>query len=220
MSIEALVLAVMSALRPAGLGAVSALLASPRPTRPLAAFVAAGLTMSVVSGVIVVTALHGVRVETGTSTVNAIIELSGGTAALGFAVGFASGRVQMGARAGRGDGDSGLVQRLRNPSARVAAGAGVLTHLPGLFYLLGLNAIASKDPGFVDGIIEVLIFDAIWLTIPVTALVFSVRNPVAVQDLIARASAWTHRHERTLLTIAFIGVGAYFTAHGIYDLLT
>ena len=48
---------------------------------------------------------------------------------------------------------------------------GVATHLPGLLYLLGLNEIARGDPPLVEGLLAVLVFDAIWLTIPFCALV-------------------------------------------------
>ena len=80
----------------------------------------------------------------------------GGVAALGFAAGMAAGRMPSpGAGSRRGDrvtppGERELITRLRNPSIGLAIGAGIATHLPGLFYLLGLNAIADLRPGFVS----------------------------------------------------------------------
>ncbi len=219
MSVEALALAVLSALRPTALAAVYALLAAPRPSRPLAAYTIAGLASSIVGGVVVVAVLHGVRVETGTSTANAVIELVGGAAALGFAAAIVSGRWQTGSRTTRTPGDSRLVRRLREPSMRIAAGAGIATHLPGLFYLLGLNAIAAGDPPLAQGIVSVLIFDAIWLAIPIGALVVSVRRPADVRDAVGRVSAWMHSRQRAILTLALIVVGAYFTTRGVIDLL-
>ena len=68
-----------------------------------------------------------------------------------------------------------MAANVRNPSLRVAAAAGVATHLPGLLYLLGLNAIADGDPPLVEGLLAVLVFDAIWLAIPFWALV--VKHP-------------------------------------------
>ena len=98
------------------------------------------------------TALHGVRVETGKSTVYSLVALIGGVAALGFAAGMAAGRMPSpGSRIRRERvtpaGERDLIARLRHPSLGLAIGAGVLTHLPGLFYLLGLNAIADLRPG-------------------------------------------------------------------------
>ena len=82
------------AVRPTALASVYALLASSAPARPLAAYTIASLASSAFFGAIVVLVLNGVRLETGTSTVNAVIELAGGAAALGFAAGLATGRIR------------------------------------------------------------------------------------------------------------------------------
>ena len=163
--------------------------------------------------------LHGVRLETESSTVNAVIELAGGGAALGFAAGIATGRIRGGTRGEQAKGDSRAVGELRNPTLRVAAAAGVATHLPGLLYLLGLNAIARGDPPLVDGLLAVLVFDVIWLTIPFCALVASIRRPEVVRAAIGRASAWMLSHERAILILVFSVVGAYFTIRGSLDLV-
>ena len=218
MSLEALALAVVCAIRPTALASVYALLSSPKPERPLAAYTIAGLASSAIAGAIVVLVLHGVRLETGTSTVNAVIELAGGAAALGFAAGIVTGRLGV-PRGEHSKGDSRLAGRLRNPSLRVAAAAGVVTHLPGLLYLLGLNAIADGAPPLVEGLLAVLVFDAIWLAIPFCALVVSIRRPEAARATIGRISAWMVNHERAALTLVFSAVGAYFTTRGSLDLL-
>lgn len=218
MTVQALALALLCAVRPAALAAVYALLSSSRPTRPLAAYTIAGAISSVVAGAIVVAGLHGVRLETGTSTVNAVVELALGAASLVVAAGVASGRLRSASLGSHGDGDSRLSGRLRGPSMRVAAGAGVATHLPGLLYLLGLNSIADSDPPLLDGLLAVLIFDAIWLAIPFSALVVSIRRPDAAREAVGRISAWMLEHERAMLTVVFGLVGAYFTAKGVLDL--
>ena len=106
-----------------------------RPTRSPA------WRFSAIAGAIVVLALHGVRLQTGSSTVNA-----GDRACAAEARRWASPQASPPAgyelappkrtirRA-----DSRVVGELRNPTLRVAAAAGVATHLPGLLYLLGLN---------------------------------------------------------------------------------
>ena len=219
MSLEALALAVVCAFRPTALASVYALLSSSTPSRPLAAYTIAGLASSAIAGAIVVLVLHGVRLETGTSTVNAVIELAGGAAALGFAAGIATGRIRRAPRSEPSKGDSRLVGHLRNPSLRVAAAAGVATHLPGLLYLLGLNAIADGAPPLIEGLLAVLVFDAIWLAIPFCALVVSIRRPEAARAAIGRVSTWMLNHERAGLTLVFSVVGAYFTTRGSLDLL-
>ena len=115
-------------------------------------------------------------------------------------------------------GERDLIARLRHPSLGLAIGAGVLTHLPGLFYLLGLNAIADLRPGFVGGVVDVLIFVLIWLAIPIASLVLSIRRPEATRRLLGRIQDWTTAHERQLLIAAFVVVGLYFTFRGIYTL--
>jgi hypothetical protein len=219
LSLEALALAVVCAIRPTALASVYALLSSSTPERPLAAYTIAGLASSAIAGAIVVLVLHGIRLDTGTSTVNAVIELAGGAAALGFAAGIVTGHLPRVPRSEHSKGDSRLARQLRNPSLRVAAAAGVATHLPGLLYLLGLNAIAKGDPPLVEGLLAVLVFDAIWLAIPFSALVVSIRRLEAARAAIGRISAWMLSHERAALTITFSIVGAYFTTRALLDLL-
>lgn len=216
-SLEALAVALVCAVRPTALASVYALLSSSKPERPLAAYVIASAASSVIAGVIVVSVLNGVGLETGTSTVYSVIELVGGIAALGFAVAIATGLVALN-RAATPKSDSRLRRHLHNPSLRVAAGAGVATHLPGLLYLLGLNAIAAEEPPLVEGLLAVLIFDAIWLVIPAGALLVSLRHPETARATVGRISAWIAARQRPLLILAFGVIGAYFTIRGSLDL--
>ncbi len=130
MSLDVLALAVICAVRPTALASVYALLSSSTPPRPLAAYTIAGLVSSAIAGAIVVLILHGVRLETGSSTVNAVIELVGGGAALGFAAGIATGRIRGGTRSEHPMGDSRVSGELHNPTLRAAAAAGVATPSP------------------------------------------------------------------------------------------
>jgi len=167
----------------------------------------------------VVGALHGVNVATGTSTANAVIDLLGGGAALGLAAAMATGRLQTESDPHSPSQDSRMVRRLRDPSLTLAAGVGVATHLPGLFYLLGLNAIAATDPGLAAGAIDALIFNAIWFSTPVGSLVLSVRRPSDTRRALARLNAWVRRYERAAVAIFLAGVGAYFATKGAVNLL-
>ena len=178
MSPEAILLAIVNALRPTGAAAVYALLSTPRPRRLLIAYIAVGFEWSFAVGILVVGALHGVKVETGKSTANSVVSLGLGAAAAGFAAGIATGRIET-PSFGRstGQGQSRVSRALRDPTLAVAAGAGVATHLPGLFYLLGLNAISETGPGLAVGAVNVLIFDAIWFAIPIAVLAVALRRP-------------------------------------------
>jgi hypothetical protein len=216
MSVEAILLAIVSAARPTGVAAVYALLGSPEPRRVLTAYILVGFTWSVGVGVLIVSAFGGITVETG--TVTDVIDVLGGVAALGFAVGLATGRLWS-PNQGSGGGESRLVASLRNPSLRVAAAAGVLTHLPGLFYLLGLNLIVATDPSLVEGTIDVAVFNVLWFSTPVASLVFSVRRPLQTRATLARVNDWGRRHQRAGIIVASFLVGVYFTLRGALDLL-
>jgi hypothetical protein len=183
-SLEALALALFSALRPGtSLAAVLAVLKSPEPRRPLLFFTAAGFASSWVTGLVVVGIFHGATVAVGGSTLTAVLDVAFGAAALGFAAGVQLGWVRptwrrrsspsapaRSARFGR---------HLHRPSARVAAAAGVGTHVPGLIYLAALNAIASERPAPVNVAIQVAVYDAIWFLVPLASLVLVVLRPGA-----------------------------------------
>jgi hypothetical protein len=215
---ESILLAIVNALRPTSVGAVYALLSTPRPRRLLIAYIAAGFAWSFAIGILVVVALGGVKVEAGSSTTNSVVSLALGAGAVGFAAGIATGRIQAPSR-GPSTGKSRVSRALRDPTVAVAAGAGIATHLPGLLYLLGLNAISEPSPGFAVGTINVLIFDAIWFAIPIAALVVALRRPAAARVALDRGSAWARRHERQLATVVFAVVGVAFALKGAVALL-
>ena len=224
MSPEALVLALLNAVRPTAFAAVYALLSSRTPRRSLFAFTAASFVFAVAVGLLVVSALHGVRVETGKSAIYSILTVTGGVAALGYATGLAAGRLQsprsrVASRRATPVPERKLISRLREPTVGLAIGAGVLTHLPGLFYLLGLNVIADSRPGFVEGVVEVTIFVTIWLAIPIASLILSIREPERTREALGRLQRWATERERSLLIAAFALVGLYFTSRGIYALV-
>ena len=219
MSPESILLAIVNALRPTGVAAVFALLSTPRPRRLLVAYIAVGFAWSFAVGILVVGALHGVRVETGSSTANSVVSLGLGAAAAGFAAGIATGRIET-PSPGRSTGQSRVSRALRDPTLAFAAGAGVATHLPGLFYLLGLNAISETGPGLAVGAVDVLIFDAIWFAIPIAALAVALRRPEDARVALDRGSAWARRHQRQLTTVVFAVVGVAFALKGTVGLLS
>jgi hypothetical protein len=207
MSPEAIVLAVVNAGRPTSIAMVYALLGAAGPRRVLSAYLAVGFAWSVAVGIVIVAAVHGVDVSRD-STAFAIVDLIGGVAILGFAVGYLRGTVASGSTGPR------IPDRLHDPPVALAAGAGVATHLPGLFYLLGLNAIAAQDPDFVDAVIRVLIFNAIWWIVPIASLALAIRRPEDARRLLARVNSFAREHERPLVLTVAILVGAFFTVKG------
>jgi hypothetical protein len=220
MSVEAIALALVSTLRPTALAAVYALLSTPRPRTLLVAYIAAGFTFSTSIGLLVVLAFHGADFKWGESTISAVVDVLAGVAAVGFAGGLASGRMALGSAEARGAREpSWAARKLRDPSVAVAAGAGMATHLPGLFYLLGLNAIIAAEAGLVDDVLSVVIYNAIWFATAFASLVVFLMRPDPTREALAGVDAWARRHARALLIVAFTVVGAYFTVTGMANLL-
>jgi Sap, sulfolipid-1-addressing protein len=216
---EVIVLALASALRPAGVAALYALLSASHPRRVLIAYIVAGFTFSVAIGVLVVVAFGGADIRFG-GTVEDLIELLAGTAALGFAAGVAAGRAELPSRENATGSQSAMAVRLRNPSVRTAAVAGVATHLPGLFYLVALNEIVAHRNAIADGIVAVLVFNAIWYGAAIASVVLFMVRPGAARKALLRASAWARLHSRGVTIAVFAAVGAYLFVNGAVGLLT
>ena len=219
MNLDVIVLALASALRPSGVAALYALLGASPPRRVVLAYLAAGLALSVGFGVAVVAIFHGAGPDYRDSNAYAAIEVLGGVAALGFAAGVASGRRQLPNRNQHAGEESAILRRLRNPTAVTASVAGIATHLPGLFYLLALNAIVAEHRGLSVSIAEVVAFNAIWFATTFVAVAVFLLGPGAARRALARADGWARRHARTITIVVFSGAGAYLTIKGALGLL-
>jgi Sap, sulfolipid-1-addressing protein len=219
MPLQAVILAVASAVRPStSLAAVYALLVSPRSRPLLAAFIAGGFAASTAVGVLIVAVLHGVELPGGESRFVDVVDVVAGVAALGFASGVRVGGMDRVRRQRPRERPSSIDRMLRDPSLGVAAAAGVATHIPGLFYLVALNAIAASQPGIGEAIVDVLVYNAIWFSVPIAALLVARQRPGAARELIERVDGWIRRHQDGLLALVFAAVGVYLTAKGVSGL--
>jgi Sap, sulfolipid-1-addressing protein len=216
---EVIVLALASALRPAGIAATYALLSASHPRRVLIAYIVAGFAFSVALGAIVVVAFNGADIKYGGTTVESVIELVAGSAALGFAAGLATGRAQLPSRGGETRAESRMLVRLRHPSVGTAAMAGVATHLPGLFYLVALNEIVAHRDSVADGILAVLVFNAIWFGAAIVSVLYFMVRPGAARRAMLRATEWARAHSRGVTIFLFTGVGIYLVVDGLVSLL-
>ena len=219
MNLEVIVLALASAPRPAGIAALYELLSASPPRRVVVAYLVAGLTFSVAVGVLIVTIFYGAGIDYRDTDVYSAIELIGGVAALGFAVGVAAGRTQLPARHEGASEGSAIIRRLRNPSVTTAAVAGVATHLPGLFYLLALNAIVAGRGSLVVEVLEVLLFNAIWFGAAIASVVIFLLRPGVARRALARLNGWARRHTRIITMLAFAMAGTYLAIRGVAGLV-
>ncbi len=214
------VLALASTVRPTSLAAVSALLSHESRRRLLLAYVAGGLAFAIAVGVVVVGAFHGIHVGAGSDRTKGIADIAGGVVALLFGCAVLTGWVPR--RSDRDDlGPGGgwkdrLDRRLTVPTAAIA---GVLTHLPGLFYLIALNLIVAHNPRVPGGLVAVAIYDAIWFALPIAALATCIVNPEAARDAVISVQRWTGQHSRAILLSTSFIVGAALVIRGALTLV-
>jgi hypothetical protein len=216
--IELFALALASTVRPTSLAAVSALLTHQSRRRLLFAYVVAGLASVAAFGVIVVGALHGIHLQAGSGQAKGIVDIVAGVIAVLFGCAILGGlfrRQRQDAPQFGGGWRDRLYQRVTVP---VAAVAGALTHIPGLFYLIALNVIVAHNPALPDGLVAVLIYDAIWFALPIAALALCIVKPDAAQAVVESTHRWTGQHARTLVVVTSFVVGVALVVRGVLAL--
>jgi Sap-like sulfolipid-1-addressing protein len=218
MSAEALVLALTAVVRPTSAAAVAAMLSTERPRRLLVAYLVAGLAFSIAVGTLVVVLLGGLHSTRASSAVHPLFDLVLGVCSLGCAACAWAGWLPR-PRGAAPERRGWLRRRLVDPTPFGAAVAGVLTHLPGLVYLAALNAIVATTPGVANGLLQVVIYNAIWFSLAIAALVLSVYRPTVSRDLLERALAWLGRHLRVIVVGLFGTLGGYLVVTGALGLV-
>jgi hypothetical protein len=223
MSLDAVVLALASVIRLTSLAAVYAMLSAARPARLLTAYIVAGFAFSAAFGVVLVIVLGVSSGPQGPEDVRAVIAFILGPISLGYAAVLLVERVSRPRREATGAppgprSDSWLGRRLAHLSAPSAALVGVLTHLPGVFYLAALGAIISSTSRDASRILQVVLYNAIWLAMPIAALAMATRRPVELQDLLLRATKWIWHRQQTIMITAFGLLGVYLIVRGVEDL--
>jgi hypothetical protein len=215
--LELVALGVISAVRPStSQAAVVALLRAPGASRLLLAFSVAGFTASAVVGIVIVVAFHGAGQSFGHSRVAAVFDVFAGVTALALAVRVRRRRVSPLGR--RENGTPRLAARLARPSTAAASVAGVATHVPGLVYLVALNAIAAQDLGAAESASGVLLYNALWFALPLAALALSVVAPGTADAYLERATVWARAREDSLVVVIFAGLGVYLVGKGVVSL--
>jgi hypothetical protein len=207
---QALFLALVSTVRPTTAAAVWAMLAGDRPRRLLGSYLVAGMAVSVTVGIVVVVLLGGSFPRTAGGRGVLLIVL-GATALLG------AGAVQLGLlrrfRSGRPE---RTTPRRMSPAG--AAVAGVLTHLPGVFYLAALGSIAGTGAAAGDAVLQVVVYNAVWFAPAILALGICTFGAIPSADRLAGPLAWARGHVDTILTVTFAVVGVWLIAKGVSDL--
>jgi hypothetical protein len=216
-TIEIILLALASSIRPTSLAAVYAVLSTDEPRRLMIAYIVAGLAFTIAFGLLVIGVAGGVDMNAGSSETKAVAEVLAGAIVLGFAFAVRTGRIG-GPRAddapprARGRFDKLLKHRM---TFRTAALAGPVTHVPGIFYLIALNLIVTDQPSVARGFVEVVIYNVIWFALPIAALAVCIVAPDAARDVVGTIQAWAKEHARQImLAVAFV-VGTALVVRGL-----
>ncbi|TIC85042.1 hypothetical protein E8D34_13245 [Nocardioides sp. GY 10113] len=212
---ELVLLALASTIRPTSLAAVSALLTREQRRRLMLAYVVGGLCFTIAFGVLVVSVFHGFQVQRHVSQARGVVDAVGGVLVLllGIAVHLGVGQRRVApAQEPRGPVAGWFDREVRAPMAAVA---GALTHIPGVFYLVALNLIVAHEPRLPGGLIAVAIYDVIWFAVPIAALTLCVTDPGMAQRLVLSVQDGAHRHGRAALVTACYVVGAALLIRGL-----
>ena len=216
MTLEIILLALASSIRPSSLAAVYALLSTQSPRRLMVAYVFSGLAFTVVFGLLVVGLLHGISLHNGTDRTKGVAEIVAAAVLLAFAVLVQRGRVG-GPRADDApDVPRAWTARLEhNLTLPKAALAGPATHVPGLFYLVALNVITTHHPGAFDAILEIGLYNLIWFALPIVALGLCIVRPSAAHDLVEAVRDFATSHARGIMLLVSAGAGTALLIRGI-----
>jgi hypothetical protein len=204
---EALALALVSTVRPTTAAALWAMLVGDRPRRLLGAYLIAGMAVSLAVGIVVVLVLGGVFPHSAGGRGVLLIVL-GAFALLGVVA------VQLGwlRRIRSRRTEPGPPRRLSPAGAAVA---GVVTHLPGVFYLAGLGAIAATGAAAGAATAQVVVYNVVWFAPALAALGVCLAGDGPPVDRMAGIAGWIRAHEDALLTVCFGGVGGWLIVEGI-----
>ncbi|MEQ3549604.1 GAP family protein [Pseudonocardia nematodicida] len=221
MSTDVLVLGLASVVRPTAVAAVYAFLSARSPAPLLVAYLAAGLALSLTVGVGAVTVFHVTAPPpTATSGGRAVLDVVLGVVALGAALYYLCRPVPDPGRARPERPPSAVRRRLTEPTVSSAAVAGVVTHLPGFFYLAALAAIVASGPDLVGGLLQVGLYNLLWYSVPLAALASWTWRPEATRGAAAWITGWVRERRTVLVVVVLAVVGLYLGTVGTYQLLT
>jgi len=222
------VLALDAALYPTLLAVVVVLLNQPRRIALLGAYLAVGLTVSIVAGVAIVYVFQGLLAR-GESGLSAAIDVVGGVLALLLAAALAThldgrladrrrNRPSRRARARESNGEPAMQRILARGSAPLLIAAALVLNLPGAAYLIALKDIAAQRDGTVATVVLIVAFNACMFVLAEVPFAGLIVSPARTETGVLRFNAWLTENGRRLSIALCVILGVYLLARGITKL--
>lgn len=227
-----IVLALAAAVYPTLLAGAIYLLTRPDPVRQMLAFLLGGMTMSVTIGLILLASVN-VSPDVQSSARSPWVDVVLGVVTLALAAVMATGRPRALTewRMRRKPEETELVpgpdsekesmvhRALSSGSVPLAAVAGAVLNLPGVWYLAALKEISAGGYSTAASIALVLLFNVIMFTLVEVPLIAFVVSPEKAQERVTRFDTWLHTHRRQVAIDIATAVGIYLLIKGLAGLL-
>ena len=215
-------LALAAAVYPPLLAGIIILLARDKPVAMLAAFMAGGMLVSLVLGLLIVFVLGDWLSNRSQNSASPTVDIVIGVLSLvgAFVLHQRIRERQRGvvrAPKKQKDAPSRTQHMLNEGTPWAAFAAGLIVCLPGIWYLDALKDIAQSNPSTATVIVEVLVFIVIMFVLAELPLIGYLVAPEATQLRVAGFQGWMSRNGRTVGMWAAALIGAYLTIKGIIN---
>ena len=215
-------LALAAAVYPPLLAGIIILLARDKPVAMLAAFMAGGMVVTFVLGLLIVLVLGDWLSNRSQNSSSPIVDIVIGILSLLGAF-LLHRRIR---ERERGvvrvakkpkDGPSRTQLMLNEGTPWAAFAAGLILCLPGIWYLDALKDIAQSDPSTATVFVDILVFMVVMFVLAELPLIGYMVAPEATQLRVASFHAWMGRNGRTVGMWAAALIGAYLLIKGIVN---
>lgn len=225
--LQLLLLALDAALYPTLLAAVVILLNQPRRLALMSAYLAAGLTISIGAGLLVVFGLEG-AIHSSHATASWTIDLAVGGLALLLAVAlatradarFAARRKAKSSEAADPNTQKGepVMQRiLARESTPLVVLAALVMNLPSAAYLVALKDITAAHHSTGATIGLVIAFNLIMFVFAEIPLIGLIINPQGTEAAVLGLNGWFSENGRRIAIVLCVVLGAFLMIRGIAD---
>jgi Sap-like sulfolipid-1-addressing protein len=207
---QTLALALVAALYPVGLLAVSMLLAGDRPMQLGLSFLGGAATSLFVVGILVITVLHGAGLS-GSSTRAA---RGGFQVGLGTAILVAAWLMSRRPARQEEKKEPAWQARLRGARPGAVFLTGAILYAPSGSYLGAVQQIATSTTGWAPALQLLVVIAIVLLTVEIPLMAYALA-PQATTRVLRRGQGWIDRHGRQALEIVLVLIGGYLVIDGI-----